>query len=79
MTFSGGLSPSAASNTISTNVMKTAGSLNLCAAGCAGSGNITFYGGGAVIPSSTPAQAAGMSYNFNTGNNVVQGVAVFKR
>ncbi|QWD61819.1 FecR domain-containing protein [Polynucleobacter sp. MWH-UH25E] len=79
MTFSGGLSPSAASNTISTNVMKTAGSLNLCAAGCAGSGNITFYGGGAVNPSLTPAQAAGMSYNFNTGNNVVQGVAVFKR
>ncbi len=79
MTFTGGLSPSAASNTISTNVTKLSGSLGMCVAGCAGSGNVSFYGGGAVTPSATPAQAAGMSYNFNTGGNLVQGVAVFKR
>ena len=79
MTFAGGLNPNAAANTVSTNVMRTAGSLGMCAAGCGGSGNIVFYGGGAVTPSATPAQAAGLSYNFNTGGNVVQGVAVFKR
>jgi len=79
MTFSGGLNVNNASNTVSTNVTKTAGSLTMCSGGCAGAGNVTFYGGGSVSPSSAPAQAAGLSYNFNTGTNLVQGVAVFKR
>ena len=88
MSFSGGLSPAAAANTVATNVIKTGGSLTACAGGCGGTGNVVFYGGGAATPSpsptpapstTTPAQAAGLSYNFNTGNNVVQGVAVFKR
>ena len=80
MTFSGGLSPTDAANTVSTNVTKLSGSLNMCAAGCAGSGNVTFYGNKSPTPSVPgPAQAAGLSYNFNTGGNVVQGVAAFKR
>lgn len=84
MSFSSGTGPNALNTAnvttpVTTNVTKLAGTLSLCAAGCAGSGNIAFYGGGAVTPTATPAQAAGMSYNFNTGNNVVQGVAVFKR
>ena len=77
MGFSGSMSPTNASNTVTTNVIKTAGTLGACAAGCAGSGNVTFYGNsfnGAAGP-----QAAGLSYNFNTGTNVVQGVAAFKR
>ena len=60
-----------ANNAVATNVSLVSGSLTTCAAGCAGNGNVTFYG--------TGAQAAGLSYNFNTGSNVVQGVAVFKK
>jgi len=44
MAFSGGLSPTAAFNTVSTNVSKLSGSLAMCAAGCSGSGNIVFMG-----------------------------------
>ena len=72
MTFNGGISPSSPINSVSTLVSKVSGSLGTCASGCAGSGNVGFYG------NPTPA-AAGLSYNFNTGSNVVQGVAVFKR
>ena len=63
------LSPT--NNAVATNVSLISGSLTTCTAGCAGNGNVTFYG--------TGAQAAGLSYNFNTGSNVVQGVAVFKK
>ena len=76
MSFSsaaGAMSPTNASNTVSTNVVKTAGTLGACAGGCAGSGNVAFYG------NNPGPQAAGLSYNFNTGGNVVQGVAVFKK
>ena len=71
------LSAANANNSVSINTTKINGSSPLCTAGCAGAGNVSFYGGnnGATLP----AQAAGLSYNFNTGNNVVQGVAVFKR
>jgi len=71
------LSAANANNTVAINTTKVSGNTTLCAAGCAGAGNVSFYGGnnGATLP----AQAAGLSYNFNTGNNVVQGVAVFKR
>lgn len=60
-----------ANNVVSTNTTLVSGSLTTCAGGCAGNGNVTFYGSG--------AQAAGLSYNINTGSNVVQGVAVFKK
>jgi hypothetical protein len=60
-----------ANNIVSTNTTLVSGSLTTCAGGCAGNGNVTFYGSG--------AQAAGLSYNINTGSNVVQGVAVFKK
>jgi hypothetical protein len=60
-----------ANNIVATNTTLVSGSLTTCAGGCAGNGNVTFYGSG--------AQAAGLSYNINTGSNVVQGVAVFKK
>ncbi len=72
MTFNGGISSSNPLNSVNTLVSKISGSLPTCAAGCAGTGNVGFYG------NPTPV-AAGLSYNFNTGSNVVQGVAVFKR
>lgn len=75
MGFSGALSSSAPVNNVTTNVVQTSGSLNMCTGGCAGTGNVVFYGNNAA----KPAEAAGLSYNFNTGSNVVQGVAVFKR
>jgi hypothetical protein len=63
-----------ANNIVSTNTTLVSGSLTTCAGGCAGNGNVTFYGNTAQ-----PVQAAGLSYNINTGSNVVQGVAVFKK
>ena len=72
MTFNGNISQSSPINSVTTLVSKVSGSLATCASGCAGAGNVGFYGN----PSPT---AAGLSYNFNTGSNVVQGVAVFKR
>ena len=72
MAFNGGISSSSPLNSVATLVSKVGGSLATCAAGCAGTGNVGFYG------NSSPT-AAGLSYNFNTGSNVVQGVAVFKR
>ena len=76
MTFNGGLSTSSPLNTVSTFVSKISGSLTACSAGCSGAGNVGFYGGTSSAPAPT---AAGLAYNFNTGSNVVQGVAVFKR
>ncbi len=73
MAFNGGLSASAPSNNVNTSVTKVSGSLTTCSAGCNGTGNVSFYG------NATPAQAAGLSYNFSTGNNLMQGIAVFKR
>ena len=72
MTFNGGISSSSPLNSVTTLVSKVSDSLGTCAGGCAGTGNVGFYG------NSSPT-AAGLSYNFNTGSNVVQGVAVFKR
>ena len=76
MTFnsgSGGLSPSTTNPGVTTFVSKISGSLSTCASGCSGTGNVGFYGNSAA------PVAAGLSYNFNTGSNLVQGVAVFKR
>lgn len=73
MAFAGGLSTSTPSNNVTGTVSKLSGSSTLCAAGCPAAGNVVFYG------NATPAQAAGFSYNFSTGSNVVQGVAAFKR
>jgi hypothetical protein len=47
------------------------GTLNTCAATCTGTGNVSFYGSNAA--------AAGLAYDINTGTNVLQGVAVFKK
>ncbi len=71
MAINGNNTLTPANNAVTTNVTLASGSLTTCAAGCAGNGNVTFYGSG--------AQAAGLAYNFNTGSNVVQGVAVFKK
>ena len=79
MAFAGNLNAAAPYSDVSTNLTKISGPQTMCSAGCAGSGNVTFYGGGSQSPTSTAAKAAGLSYNINTGNNVVQGVAVFKR
>ena len=70
MAFSGPLG-TAASNSVTTSLAKTSGTLTTCAAACSGSGNVSFYG--------TNAAAAGLSYNVNTGTNILQGVAVFKQ
>lgn len=70
MTFAGNLG-SGASNAVSTSLAKTAGSLSTCASACTGTGNVSFYGANAA--------AAGLAYDVNTGANVIQGVAVFKR
>lgn len=73
---SGAISPLAQTQ-VTTAVTKQNGTLATCAGGCAGSGNVSFYGSSAAATAGP--QAAGLSYNFNTGANVVQGVAVFKR
>ena len=73
---SGAISPLAQTQ-VSTAVTKQNGTLSTCAGGCAGTGNVSFYGSSTAA--TTGPQAAGLSYNFNTGANVVQGVAVFKR
>lgn len=70
MTFAGNLG-SGASNAVSTSLSKTAGSLGTCATTCTGTGNVSFYGANAA--------AAGLAYDVNTGVNVIQGVAVFKK
>lgn len=70
MGFSGDLG-TAASNTVTTSFTKTGGTLTTCTTTCTGTGNVSFYGANAA--------AAGLSYNVNTGTNVLQGVAVFKR
>jgi hypothetical protein len=70
MTFSGPLG-TGASNNVTTALNKIAGSLATCSTTCNGTGNVSFYGANAA--------AAGLSYDVNTGTNVIQGVAVFKR
>lgn len=70
MGFSGGLGITP-NNTVSTSLTKTSGTLATCASGCSGTGNVSLYG--------PNAGAAGLSYNVNTGTNVLQGVAVFGR
>ena len=73
MGVSGGLSASAASNNVNTTVTKTSGSNPICTSACSGTGQVVFYG------NAPAAQAAGLSYNFSSSGNIVQGVAVFKR
>jgi hypothetical protein len=70
MAFSGGLTGSS-NNIINGTVSNTTGNQGVCRSGCAATGNVSFY--------NTPVSAAGLSYNFNTGNTFVQGVAVYKR
>lgn len=70
MGFSGPLGTTA-SNNITTSLSKLTGTLNTCAATCTGTGNVSFYGSNAA--------AAGLAYDINTGTNVLQGVAVFKK
>jgi len=78
MAYSGSLSASAPSTNVNANVTQTSGNSNVCAGGCAGTGNVVFYGN--PTTGTVPAKAAGLSYNFTTSNNnVMQGVAVFKR
>jgi hypothetical protein len=70
MGFSGALGTTA-SNDVTTALTRLSGTLNTCAATCTGSGNVSFYG--------PTANAAGLAYDVNTGTNVLQGVAVFKK
>jgi hypothetical protein len=70
MGFSGGLG-NTPNNNVTTSLVKTSGTLNTCTSACSGTGNVSLYG--------PNAGAAGLSYSVNTGNNVLQGVAVFKR
>jgi hypothetical protein len=70
MGFSGALG-NTPNNTVSTSLIKSSGTLDTCTSACSGTGNVSLYG--------PNAGAAGLSYNVNTGTNVLQGVAVFKR
>lgn len=70
MGFSGGLG-NTPNNTVSTSLSKVNGTLATCSSACSGTGNVSLYG--------PNAGAAGLSYSVNTGTNVLQGVAVFKR
>lgn len=60
---------------ISTVVDRTGGSINMCTATCNGLGTVMFYGNDPA----KPASHVGMTYDFNTGDYFVQGVAVFNR
>lgn len=60
---------------IATAVDRTGGSINICTATCNGLGTVMFYGNNPA----KPASHVGMSYDFNTGDYFVQGVAVFNR
>ncbi|MEY4256424.1 MAG: hypothetical protein RLZZ141_1651, partial [Pseudomonadota bacterium] len=60
---------------ISTAVDRTGGSINMCTATCNGLGTVMFYGNAPA----KPASHVGMTYDFNTGDYFVQGVAVFNR
>lgn len=74
MAFSSpGAITTAAQTPVITAVSKINGTLATCSGSCAGTGNTALYG------ANNNPQAAGLSYNFNTGSNIVQGVAVFKR
>lgn len=70
MTFSGN-SNSIQGAAVAGSVIRTQGNTTVCVASCGASGNVGFYG--------TDASHAGMTYEFNTGSNYVQGSAVFKR
>ena len=77
MGVSGGLNAASPANNVSVSAIKTSGSNPICTSACSGTGQVVFYGGN--TPGTLPAQAAGLSYNFSSSGNVVQGVAVFKR
>ena len=70
MGFSGALG-NTPNNTVTTSMVKSSGTLTTCTTACSGTGNVSLYG--------QNAGAAGLSYNVNTGTNVLQGVAVFRR
>lgn len=70
MAFTGGLTGSS-NNIINGTVSNITGTQGVCKSGCAATGNVAFY--------NTPVSAAGLSYNFNSGTTLVQGVAVYKR
>ena len=75
MAYTGTASATNGINTVSGSVSKISGNVPICAGGCAATGNVTFYQG---TTSSAPS-AAGLAYSFNTGTNVIQGVAVYKK
>jgi len=58
-------------------VSKINGTLAICGGGCAATGNVSYYGN--INSASSNPGAAGLAYSFNTGSNVVQGVAVYKK
>lgn len=60
---------------IATAVTRLNGSATLCTLACSGIGEVLFFGNDPA----KPASHAGMTYNFNTGNYLVEGAAVFKR
>ena len=60
---------------LATSVDRTGGSINMCTATCNGLGSAMFYGNSPA----KPASHVGMTYDFNTGDYFVQGVAVFNR
>lgn len=56
---------------VDATVQRVQGDTAVCVVSCGGVGVLGFYG--------TNASHAGLTYEFNTGNNYVQGAAVFKR
>ena len=70
MTYAGSLTATN-NNQVTGTVANLTGNQGVCTSGCAATGNVSFY--------NNPSNAAGLSYNFNTGTTFVQGVAVYKR
>lgn len=70
-------SPVVAGGPINMNIAvdRQNGSANICTLTCTGLGTMAFYGNDPA----QPASHAGLTYDFNTGNYVVQGAAVFGR
>lgn len=60
---------------LTTAVTRLNGSAPICTAVCDGVGQIVFFGNDPA----KPASHAGMTYNFNTGDYLVEGAAAFKR
>jgi hypothetical protein len=60
---------------LATAVTRLNGSATICTAVCDGVGQILFFGNDPA----KLASHAGLTYNFNTGEYLVEGAAVFKR